>query len=614
MIQNGTLLQDRYLIEREIGAGGMGAVYLAVDQRFESYVAIKQTFYSNDELGEAFEREARLLNSLLHPALPHVSDYFTEAGGHFLVMQYIEGEDLFAVLKREGAFPVRDVLRWTDNLLDALDYLHSQDEPIIHRDIKPHNLKITPRGEVILLDFGLAKLKSDNTTGVKSVFGYSRKYSPLEQIQGTGTDARSDLFALAATAYHLLTGKPPIDVLARASEIIIGNPDPLQLVSEINQEVPVSVANVLHTAMALNSAGRFVSAKAMRHALENAAVGAFSVAEETTVLADEQIIAPVIAAENAVVISPENEDFPALEAFAASAAADVSQPAAENVELAKNIESVENIEPVKNVEVVESVENNQFAADKVSFTPEAEETALPTVAQPNLPPLPESTALGDVATKVSPRHRRNINVGRQSRVPLAVLAALIICACLAAAGYFINRVNSSNQSPTVETVQESNPETNQTAVVPDSPIPEEEEETADAPLPENVEQAKTKPLPIEKKVEKKEIVDPTETAVAEKPKPVEVEEAPRPAQAQNQRRTTEPPRRNQTSTRRVESEPVPDIESVFTGRSSEARQRRSQSRREPPEDMSEEEWREWRRQRRQERRQRQEQNRRYFPF
>jgi serine/threonine protein kinase len=579
MIEIGTLLQERYLIEKQIGVGGMGEVYLAVDQRFESYVAIKKTFYNNDELGEAFEREARLLNSLLHPVLPHVSDYFTEAGGYFLVMQYIEGEDLFEILKREGSFPVKDVLRWTDSLLDALDYLHSQEPPIIHRDIKPHNLKITPRGDVILLDFGLAKLKSDNTTGVKSVFGYSRKYSPLEQIQGTGTDARSDLFALAATAYHLLTGKPPVDVLARASEIIVGNPDPLPLVSEINKEVPPGVANVLSSALSLNAAGRFVTAKAMRQALENAASEAAN--EQTEVIPPEQVLSPLGAADAGIVISHENEDFPALEAFAAGAA-NISPPAPENNELA---------------------ENDELIVDKVSF-PHVE-AVLP--VEPTLPQsIPQSTFTGDVATKVSARRK-------QSRLPLAALAALIICAGLAA-GYFINRANSSNQSPSVESTRESNPESGQTAVVLDSPPPE----VTDSPLPENIEQAKTKPLAIEKTVAKKEIVKETDdepatkTETAEKPKPVQ-EEAPRPVQAP---RRAESPRRNQAAPRSRESEPVPDIESIFTGRSSNQRnerwRRQEQMRRQPRDDMSEEEWREWRRQRREERRRRQ--NRNYFPF
>jgi serine/threonine protein kinase len=126
MLKAGTLLQDRFLIEEQIGLGGMGAVYMAVDQKFGSKVAIKETFYSA-ELAEAFEREARLLNGLHHPVLPHVSDYFSEGDEHFLVMEYIEGEDLSEILKRGETLPFDDVIRWTLELLDALDYLHSQD-------------------------------------------------------------------------------------------------------------------------------------------------------------------------------------------------------------------------------------------------------------------------------------------------------------------------------------------------------------------------------------------------------------------------------------------------------------------------------------------------------
>jgi serine/threonine protein kinase len=573
MIETGTLLQERYLIEKQIGEGGMGAVYLAVDQRFGSYVAIKETFYRDDELGEAFEREARLLNSLLHPVLPHVSDYFTETGGHFLVMQYIEGEDLFAILKREGAFPVKDVLRWMNSLLDALDYLHSQEPPIIHRDIKPHNLKITPRGDVILLDFGLAKLKSENTTGVKSVFGYSRKYSPLEQIQGTGTDGRSDLFALAATAYHLLTGKPPIDVLARASEIIVGNPDPLPLVSDLNNEVPVSMANVLNSALALNAAGRFISAKAMRHALENAFEG--TSAEETQVLPEE--VLPVIAAENGIVISPENEDFPALEAFAAGAA--ISPPVADNEQL------------------IAAADNEELIANE-PFVPPVYETL------PVEPVFTQSAAAGDVVTRVSPRRKR-------SRLPLAALAALIIFAGLAA-GYFINKANSSEINSTVQPNVDSNSNTGQSATILDSPTPE----IVEPPLPENIEQAKTKPLPAEKNVVKKETVDEpvSKTETAEKPNsPPAQAETSRTAQAP---RRTEAQRRSQPSPRVAEQQPVPDIESVFTGRPSWERnakvRRQEDRRRQQREEMTEEEWREMRRQRREERRRRQ--NRNTFPF
>ena len=309
MLEIGTQLQGRYVIEEQIGQGGMGAVYLAVDQKFSvtNRVAIKETFYETPELAEAFEREARLLNSLHHPILPHVSDYFTEGGGSFLVMEYIEGEDLSQILKREGAFPVADVTRWTRDILDGLDYLHSQEPPIIHRDIKPNNLKLTTRGFIVLLDFGLAKENEEATISERSIFGYSRRYSPLEQIEGVGTDARSDIFSLGATAYHLLTGRPPVDALARASAIVSGQPDPLELASDINSDIPEPLARVLHSALALNADQRFASAKAMSAAIEYA-------------LNPE---AAVAAIEGAADVEPRVQDaggvlaFPALQAFKA---------------------------------------------------------------------------------------------------------------------------------------------------------------------------------------------------------------------------------------------------------------------------------------------------------
>ena len=269
-LENGTLLQDRFLIEERIGTGGMGAVYLATDQKFGSRVAIKQTFYDNIELAQAFEREARLLNNLHHPVLPHVSDFFSEGDEMLLVMEYIEGEDLSEVLKRGDRPAIDDVVSWTRELLDALDYLHSQDPPIIHRDIKPNNLKRTPRGNIVLLDFGLAKETSGNTLGMRSVFGYSRRYSPLEQIEGTGTDVRADIFSLGATIFHLLAGEPPTDVLARVSAIVAGRPDPLKLVSDMNPDVPAGFAAVIRSALELNADHRFISAAAMRTAMEHA--------------------------------------------------------------------------------------------------------------------------------------------------------------------------------------------------------------------------------------------------------------------------------------------------------------------------------------------------------
>ena len=268
MIETGTVLQQRYRIDKQIGQGGMGAVYVATDERFGSTVAIKETLFMDDSFRKAIEREARLLNSLKHSALPRVSDHFEENNGQFLVMEFIPGEDVAAMLEGSaGPFPVDRVLKWADELLDALDYLHNQDMPVIHRDIKPQNLKVNSRGEIILLDFGLAKgnpTDASHQTAAKSIFGYSRSYASIEQIQGTGTDPRSDLYSLAATLYHLLTKVAPEDALTRAMAVLAQKPDPLAAANSINPAVPRGVAGVLQKALALNASDRPASASEMR--------------------------------------------------------------------------------------------------------------------------------------------------------------------------------------------------------------------------------------------------------------------------------------------------------------------------------------------------------------
>lgn len=286
MIAPNTLLQNRYMVLNHIGQGGMGAVYIATDQRFGSTVALKETFFDDPGLRKAFEREARLLNHLRHAALPRVSDYFTEDEGQFLVMEYIAGDDLSEKLKeRGGAFPVSEVLNWADQLLDALDYLHTQEPPVIHRDIKPQNLKLTPRNHIVLLDFGLAKGTPMQTkvTATGSVFGYSRHYAPLEQIQGVGTDPRSDIYSLGATLYHLMTGETPPDALTRATAVLNGQPDPLRPASEVHTQVSPSVAEVIQRAMAQNASERPQTAAAMREALREAAKQEYRAGKDTRV-------------------------------------------------------------------------------------------------------------------------------------------------------------------------------------------------------------------------------------------------------------------------------------------------------------------------------------------
>ena len=271
VLERGAVLQDRYRIVRQLGKGGMGAVYEAVDQRLEATVALKEAFSLDDRLRRQFEQEARLLAQLSHPALPRVSDYFTEGDRAFLVMQFISGADLAEIIcQQPGPFPRSTVIAWADQLLDALIYLHTRDRQIIHRDIKPHNLKITSSGQIALLDFGLAKAEATDastTVSSTSIFGYTRRYSPLEQIQNHGTTPRSDIYALGATLYHLLTGVKPPDALARATAQVNSKSDPLRPANEIHRAVGPEIASMLSRAMALNPEDRYASASEFREAL-----------------------------------------------------------------------------------------------------------------------------------------------------------------------------------------------------------------------------------------------------------------------------------------------------------------------------------------------------------
>lgn len=277
MLSPNTILRERYRIIHQLGHGGMGAVYQAMDENLSCVVAVKETFATSDEQRRAFRREAELLANLSHAALPRVMDHFTHGEGQFLVMQFVPGHDLAELLElREQPFPVAKVLDWADQLLDALEELHSSVPPIVHRDIKPSNLKVTPKGKVLLLDFGLAKgfagqmSTADADSRGKSIYGYTAHYAPLEQMRGAGTDQRSDLYSLAATLWTLLTGKIPPDALSRVGEKEDGNPDPLIPAYEINPQVPLSVSDQLKRAMSLNRNQRQDTATELRKALGHA--------------------------------------------------------------------------------------------------------------------------------------------------------------------------------------------------------------------------------------------------------------------------------------------------------------------------------------------------------
>src|SRR4051812_29548317 len=275
-----TLIQNRYLIVHLIGKGGMGEVYLSVDQRLGSAVALKRTYFAGDEmLGNAFEREARTLARMRHPVLPKVTDHFGEGEEQYLVMEHIAGDDLAKRLEvAQKPFPLSWVLFWADQLLDALSYLHSHEPPIIHRDIKPQNLKLTDENHIVLLDFGLSKNSTAQTitggTGATgstgSVVGYTPHYAPMEQIRGTGTSPKSDVYSLSATLYQLMTNSVPADALSRADALLNGDADPIKPLNQINPEVPSEVSEVILHGMEVSQERRFSNAKEMQKALRKA--------------------------------------------------------------------------------------------------------------------------------------------------------------------------------------------------------------------------------------------------------------------------------------------------------------------------------------------------------
>jgi eukaryotic-like serine/threonine-protein kinase len=253
----GTLLNNRYRIVSILGQGGMGAVYRAEDENLGVPVAVKENLYLSEEYTRQFRHEANILASLRHPNLPRVGDYFSiEGQGQYLIMDYIEGEDLRQRIERVNTLEQREVVIIGAYICDALTYLHTRTPPVVHRDIKPGNIKITPEGEVVLVDFGLAKrmlVGENTTTGARAM---TPGYSPPEQYGTARTDDRSDIYSLGATLYAALTGIIPEDGLARATGKVSLTP-----VRQLRARVERRLAGVIEKALEVEPENRFQTAE-----------------------------------------------------------------------------------------------------------------------------------------------------------------------------------------------------------------------------------------------------------------------------------------------------------------------------------------------------------------
>ncbi len=263
-LSTGQILNNRYRVVRMLGQGGFGAVYRAWDINLERPCAIKENLDASPEAQAQFGREARILANLIHPNLARVIDYFfLPSQGQYFVMDYVEGEDMAQMLDRLGPLPENQALPWIAQVCDAVSYLHSQNPPIIHRDIKPANIKITPEGRAVLVDFGIAKIydaKLRTTVGARAV---TPGFSPPEQYGQGNTDHRTDIYALGATLYTVLTGQTPPDSVDLLAGNVMG-PAPAHI---INRQVSASIGSALEKAMQLNRTSRFGTMTEFKSAL-----------------------------------------------------------------------------------------------------------------------------------------------------------------------------------------------------------------------------------------------------------------------------------------------------------------------------------------------------------
>lgn len=299
-LERGALLHNRYRIAEILGQGGMGSVYRAVDENLGVDVAVKENLFTTDEYARQFRLEAVILANLRHPNLPRVTDHFVVGDqGQYLVMDYIEGEDLRQRMERTNSLPDEEVILIGAAMGKALDYLHTRKPPILHRDIKPGNVKVTPDGEVFLVDFGLAKVIQGSqvtTTGARAM---TPGYSPPEQYGTARTDPRTDIYSLGATLYAALTGVIPEDGLARAMENATLTP-----IRKRAPKVSRRLAAAIEKAMEIDTDDRYQTADEFRKALLKASSRTQRLVEDDFSIAPAPNDVPASIEEPAIEITP----------------------------------------------------------------------------------------------------------------------------------------------------------------------------------------------------------------------------------------------------------------------------------------------------------------------
>jgi len=261
-LQTGQVLNSRYRIVKLLGQGGFGAVYRAWDSNLNKPCAVKENLDTSPEAQRQFTREATVLANLSHPNLPRVTDHFILPGqGQYLVMDFVDGDDLATILRQRGSVPVQQAVVWISQVADALAYLHSRQPVVVHRDVKPANIRVTPEGRAMLVDFGLVKVYAAQLKTTMGARAVTPGYAPPEQYGQGSTDARSDIYALGATLHNILTGQDPLESVQRMSGA------QMKPVHHVNPSVPVTISQAIERSMRLEPTQRFQDVREFKAAV-----------------------------------------------------------------------------------------------------------------------------------------------------------------------------------------------------------------------------------------------------------------------------------------------------------------------------------------------------------
>lgn len=262
MLENGTIIDGKYKILNKIGQGGMSVVYLAMNEKANKQWAVKEVrkdvSKDFDVIKQGLITETNLLKRLNHPNLPSIIDVIDADDTFLIVMDYIEGIPLSAQLEEQGAQPQDAVIYWALQLCDVLSYLHTREKPIIYRDMKPGNIMLKPNGEVVLIDFGIAREYKVQNVADTTCLG-TQGYAAPEQFGGQGqTDERTDIYGLGATLYHLITGHNPSEP-----------PYEMYPIRYWNENLSSGLEEIIQTCTQRNPKDRFQNCNELRYALQH---------------------------------------------------------------------------------------------------------------------------------------------------------------------------------------------------------------------------------------------------------------------------------------------------------------------------------------------------------